>query len=169
MNPVQTDFVEAKPVKTAWQANLKVNQILLGHLTPEMLRARTPGGGFSVAQHLAHIVGVTKHRGVQLDEGLETLPNLFTLREDLDEEDSQALIPETDLARIKDVLAQTAAAVQEAVAEGNIGTSPYSSADAYLIHMMVHDAHHRGQILLALKTSGYPLPDEDAMWQPWKE
>ena len=134
-----------------------------------MLGARTPGGGYSVAQHLAHIVGVTKYRGAQLNEELETLPNLFTIREDLAEEDPRAFIPETDLARIKDVLAQTATAVQKAVADGNTGTSPYPSADAYLIHMMVHDAHHRGQILLALKTSGYPLPDEDAMWQPWKE
>ena len=157
------------PVQTAWQANLKVNQTLLEHLTPEMLGARTPGGGYSVAQHLAHIVGVTKYRGAQLNEELETLPDLFTMREDLAEEDPQAFIPETDLARIKDVLAQTAAAVQEAVAGGNIGTSPYPSADAYLIHMLVHDAHHRGQILLALKTSGYSLPDEDAMWRPWKE
>ena len=134
-----------------------------------MLEARTPGGGYSVAQHLAHIIGVTKYRGVQLNEGLETLPDLFTLRDGLNEEEPQAFVPETDLARIKDVLAQTATAVQKAVAERNTGTSPYPSADAYLIHMMVHDAHHRGQILLALKTSGYSLPDEDAMWQPWKD
>ena len=157
------------PVQTAWQANLRVNQTLLEHLTLEMLEARTPGGGFSVAQHLAHIVGVTKYRGVQLDEGLETLPDLFTLREDLAEGDTRAFVPETDLARIKDVLAQTAAAVQDTVARGNTGISPYPSADAYLIHMLVHDAHHRGQMLLALKTSGYPLPDEDTMWRPWKE
>ena len=157
--------------QTAWQANLKVNQILLEHLTPEMLQARTPGGGFSVAQDLAHMVGVTKYRGIQLDERLKTLPDLFTVREDLDEDDPQAFIPETDLARIKDVLAQTATAVQKAAngtPHGEAGNSPYASADAYLIHMMVHDAHHRGQTLLALKTSGYPLPDEDAMWQPWK-
>lgn len=159
-------------VQTAWQANLKVNKMLLEHLTPAMLQARTPGGGYSVAQHLAHIVGVTKYRGMKLNDGLETLPDLFTIREGFDEEDPEAVVPETDLARIKDVLAQTATAVHKAVdkvsAEGT-ETSPYTSPDAYLIHMMVHDAHHRGQVLLALKISGYSLPDEDAMWQPWKE
>ncbi|MEM6431914.1 MAG: DinB family protein [Deinococcota bacterium] len=36
------------------------------------------------------------------------------------------------------------------------------------MHMMVHDAHHRGQILLALKTSGHTLPDEGSFWMPWK-
>jgi len=72
------------------------------------------------------------------------------------------------------VLAQTAAAAQEAEAvesapEDFTGEPPHSSADAFLIHMMVHDAHRRGQVLLALKTSRYTLPDEDSMWISWKE
>lgn len=45
---------------------------------------------------------------------------------------------------------------------------PHASADADLMHMMIHGAHHRGQIRLALKTAGHPLPDEDAMWGPWR-
>jgi len=145
---------------------------LLEHLTPEMLDARTPGGGYSVALHLAHLVGVTKYWGSRLDKNLGELPNLFTLREDLDEDDPQAYIPETDLTRIRKVLKETAEAAQDTVhrvAEGFTGGLPHSNPDAFLIHMMVHDAHHRGQVLLALKTSGYPLPDEDAMWAPWKE
>lgn len=159
-------------VQTAWQANLKVNQALLEHLTSEMLSARTPGGGYSVAQHLAHIVGTTKYWGSRLNKSLGELPNLFTVREDLDEEDIEAFVPETDLTRIRQVLIETAAAAQEAAAkapEGFTGELPHSSSDAFLIHMMVHDAHHRGQILLALKTSGYGLPDEELMWVPWKE
>lgn len=160
-------------VQTAWQANLKVNQTLVDHLNLEMLNARTPGGGYSVAQHLAHIVGTTKYWGSQLDsERLGKLPNLFTFREDMDEEDLEAFVTETDLVRIHDVLSQTAAAAQDATAnapEGHTGELPHSSADAFLIHMLVHDAHHRGQILLALKMSEYPLPDEGSMWMPWKE
>lgn len=102
------------------------------------------------------------------------LPNLFTIREDLDKDDPEAFVPETDHARIRVVLAQTAAAAQEAEAvesapEDFTGEPPHPSADAFLIRMMVHDAHHRGQVLLALKTSGYALPDEDPMWIPWKE
>lgn len=160
-------------VQTAWQANLKVNMALLNHLTPEMLDARTPGGGYSVAQHLAEIVGTTKNWGSRLDEArLGGLPNLYTIREDLDEEDIEAFVPETDLARIREVFVETAAAAQEAAAnapEGFTGELPHSSPDAFLIHMMVHDAHHRGQVLLALKTSGYELPNDDLMWMPWKE
>ena len=160
-------------VQTAWQANLKVNTVLVNHLTPEMLDARTPGGGYSVALHLAHLVGTTKYWGSRLDEArLGGLPNLYTMREDLDENDIEAFVAETELTRIRQVLIETAAAAQEAAAEapaGFTGTLPHASPDALLIHMMVHDAHHRGQMLLALKTSGHPLPDEDAMWVPWKE
>jgi uncharacterized damage-inducible protein DinB len=32
--------------------------------------------------------------------------------------------------------------------------------------MTMHDAHHRGQILLALKSEGFPLPDENKLWSP---
>lgn len=63
------------------------------------------------------------------------------------------------------VLGAAQAATQKgATAYGESHDSP----DAFLIHMMVHDAHHRGQILLALKTAGHPLPDEDAVWGPWR-
>ena len=159
-------------VQTAWQANLKVNRTLVDHLHPEMLKARTPGGGYSVAQHLAHIVGTTKYWGSKLDKHMEKLPNLFTVGESLDEEDIEAFVPETDLTRVREVLLETAEAAQDAAKgalHGFMGELPHASADAYLIHMIVHDAHHRGQVLLALKTSGYALPDEDLMWVPWKE
>lgn len=45
-------------VQNAWDANLEVNLVLL-----KMLKVRTPGGGYSVAQHLAHLVGTTKSGG----------------------------------------------------------------------------------------------------------
>lgn len=160
-------------VQAAWQTNLKVNLALVDQLTPEMLDARTPGGGYTVAQHLAHIVGSVKHWGTKLDnERLGGLPDLFTVREELTEDDPDGFVPETDLERIRTVLLETAEAARDAVKNtpgGFTGELPHASTDAYLIHMLVHDAHHRGQMLLALKTSGYPLPDEDLMWTPWKE
>lgn len=91
-------------VESAWQTNLKVNLVLLDHLTPEMLSARTPGDGYSVAQHLVHLVGTTKYWGSQLDDArLGKLPNLFTFRDDVDEEDLEAFVAETDLVRIREV------------------------------------------------------------------
>ncbi|MDQ3461036.1 MAG: damage-inducible protein DinB, partial [Deinococcota bacterium] len=88
---------------------------------------------------------------------------------DLYEPDADDFVAETDPARIREVMAQTHQTALEAadVAEGT-GELPHSSVEASLIHMMVHDAHPRGQLLLALKTAGHALPDEDLMWGPWR-
>lgn len=156
----------SKTVRDAWEANLRVNEVLLKHLTPEMLTAETPGEGFNVAQHLAHIVWVVKLWGGELEVSMERLPDLFT-----SDPVTTDFVAETDLERIRTVLAETAEAAREAVdsrANGDKGALPHPSAEAYLVHMMVHDAHHRGQVLLALKAVGHPLPDEDLMWGPWR-
>lgn len=159
-------------VREAWQANIRVNQVLLDHLTPKMMDAQTPGGGYTVAQHLAHFIGTTKYWGSLRDKArFGALPDPF-----LEYGENGNFVPETDLARLGDIKRQTeTTALDVAEAEADETElppgkweSPHATPDAYLIHMMVHDAHHRGQILLALKTGGHALPDEDAMWGPWR-
>jgi uncharacterized damage-inducible protein DinB len=150
-------------VREAWQVNTKVNKAVLDHLTPEMVHARTPGGGFTVAEHLLEIFHTPKYWGLKFDAALEVIPNLY-------EQKGEEYIAETDLSRIREVAKQTTDAVLKASqAVHSKGNLPHTSVDAYLIHMMVHDAHHRGQLLLALKTNGFPLPGEDLMWGPWKD
>jgi uncharacterized damage-inducible protein DinB len=145
-------------VKEAWKANDQVNEVLLEHLTPKMLNAQTPGGGYSVARHLAHMTRTKKYFGMKLNETLGALPDLH---------DKATDVVETNLAHIKDVMRQTSKTILETSETTNgKGDLPQPSTEAYLIHMMIHDGHHRGQILLALKTAGHPLPNEDAFWQP---
>lgn len=160
-------------VRDAWAANTRANAVLLSHLTPEMLGAQTPGGGYTVARQLAHIINTHQYWGSLRDKArLEALPS--PIRE-YDEATGHVEV-ETDLARLRDIQAQTEETALNVAAAEPEGArlppgeweSPHATADAYLIHMMVHDAHHRGQILLALKTAGHPLPDEDAMWGPWR-
>ncbi len=156
-------------VRAAWHRNLAVNRALLEHLEPGMLAARSPGGGASVAQLLAHMAGTTKFWGDLLDpERMEPLPDLFHGVPESGE--PQALDAETDLARIRAVWERTAVAALEAAEAHATGSdeSPHPDGAAYLVHMMVHDAHHRGQIVLALKTHGHHLPDDEAMWGPWR-
>ena len=149
-------------VKEAWQINTQINKALLDHLTPDMVHARTPGGGWSVAQHIAEIVATPKHWGIKFAPNLKSLPNLY-------EDHPSDFIAETDLSRMRQVAAQTAEAVLQAAEKSDgKGELPHTSVDIYLIHMMVHDAHHRGQLFLALKTNGYPLPDDKLIWSPWK-
>lgn len=152
-------------LRIAWQANDKVNGALIEHLEREMLEARTPGGGMTVAEHLAHITGTIKYWGMKLAaDRLSALP-------DLAEKVGEEWIPETDTDRIGRVARETRAlalAEAENAPAGERGELPHASPEMYLIHMLVHDAHHRGQILLALKTAGHPLPDEESLWQPWR-
>jgi DinB family len=93
------------------------------------------------------------------EEQANTLPNFF----------KEELVPETNLAHIKDVFRQTSKVTLEIVENANdIKDFAYPSLDGYLIHLIAHDSHHRGQILLALKTAGKALPSEGALWGPWR-
>lgn len=160
-------------VRDAWRANIRVNEVLLSHLTPEMLEAQTPGGGYTVARHVAHILNSVQYWGSLRDKArFEALPSAIV---EYDEATGRVVL-ETDLARLADIKRQTETTALEVAAAEPAGAalppgeweSPHATPDAYLIHMMVHDAHHRGQVLLALKTGGFPLPDEDAVWGPWR-
>lgn len=67
-----------------------------------------------------------------------------------------------------EMLDQTSAAVLKTVVSApDRGQLPHVNLAQFLIYLLVHDAHHRGQILLALKAGGLPLPDEAALWSPW--
>jgi uncharacterized damage-inducible protein DinB len=153
-------------ISKAWAANNAVNNELLAYLTSPMLEAVTPGGGYTVAQHLAHMTECIKGWGMELEEGrLKDLPDLYSNYDP----GTGMFDAETDLDRIKSVMTQTRDAAL-ATAEHATGTGklPHDSAGAFLLHMLVHEAHHRGQILIALKTAGHPLPNEEAMWLPWR-
>jgi uncharacterized damage-inducible protein DinB len=150
-------------VKQAWKTNTQINQSVLRHLTPEMLSATTPGGGFSVAEHLVEILYTPKYFGLKFaPETLKDLPNLF-------EAEGDDFVVESDLGKFREAAPAIAERVIEAAqAATDKGDLPHTDLDTYLIHMMVHDAHHRGQLFLALKTNGYLLPEDTLIWNPWK-
>ncbi|HEX7022110.1 MAG TPA: DinB family protein [Trueperaceae bacterium] len=149
-------------IEDAWRANARANRVLLEHLTPEMLAAKTPGGGMSIAEQLAHVTGTVVFWGMKLDASMAALAEHF-------DPDAVAFAVGTDLAGIREIMRQTEqAALTVAQNAKDTGSLPHPSAEAYLMHMMIHDAHHRGQVLLALKSAGYPLPDEDLRWGPWR-
>ncbi len=153
-------------ISKAWAANNAVNNELLAHLTPPMLEAVTPGGGYSTAQHLAHMTECIKSWGTKLKgDRLEGLPDLYS-----NYDPSTGMFDaETNLDRIKSVMTQTRdTALETAELATSTGKLPHESVGGFLIHMLVHEAHHRGQILIALKTAGHALPNEEGMWLPWR-
>jgi uncharacterized damage-inducible protein DinB len=152
-------------LQDSWKANNASNDALLEHLTPEMLEAVTPGGGWTVVQHIAHMVGFYKWMSIRFAPGLQTLPDLFDPNED-DEENFTVI---GDLEKIREVWPQTREAVLNAINNAkDKGSLPQLSLEHFVIHVFVHDAHHRGQIMLALKTSGFARPDDEPIWWPWR-
>lgn len=153
-------------VTVAWNANAAINDVPLNHLTPAMLEATTPGGGYTVAQHLAHMVECLKSWTSELEaNAVKDLPDLYSNYDPA----TGRFDAEQNLERIQSVMKQTRDTVltttESAMGTGNL---PHATVGKFLIHMMTHDAHHRGQILLALKTNGHALPDEESMWLPWR-
>ena len=149
-------------VKDAWRTNDGMNTVLLEHLTPEMLKLKAPDNNWSVAGYLAHLAASKKWWGTHVNkEEVDLLPDLYF-------KTGETLRAETNLERIKDVFKQTSKTILETAERAqNKGTLPYASIDLYLIHMLTHDAHHRGQILLTLRTAGFAPPDEDEFWGGW--
>lgn len=152
-------------VKDAWRVNDGMNEVLLAHLTPEMLALPTPDKNWTVAGYLAHMAGSKKGWGTHLDgeekERVVRLPDLYAKAGD-------TFIVEKDIEKIRAVFEKTSATLLETAERAETkGALPYASLDLYLLHMIVHDAHHRGQILLTLRTAGYAPPDEDTFWGGW--
>ena len=149
-------------VKETWRVNDGMNTVLLEHLSPEMLSIPTPDKAWSVAGYLAHIAGSKKWWLSHLDEEKsDRLPDLYQGTEG-------NFVAEKDLETIKRVFAQTSRTLLETAERADTkGTLPYASLDLFLLHMTMHDAHHRGQLLLTLRTAGHAPPDEDDFWGGW--
>jgi uncharacterized damage-inducible protein DinB len=149
-------------VKDTWQINDAMNAVLLEQLTPDMLSLQTPDKNWSVAGYLAHLAGSKKWWASHINkEDVASLPDLY-------QEIEGSFVVEKDIEKIKAVFAKTSKTFLEAAERAtNKGALPYASIDHYLIHMTIHDAHHRGQIFLLLRTAGYAPPDEDTFWGGW--
>ncbi|ANE45019.1 damage-inducible protein DinB [Deinococcus puniceus] len=152
----------AGALAAAVEAENRVNDVLCGHLTPEMMDAQTPGGGMTVAQHLAHMAGSTKFWLAQLDgDAAQPLPVLY------DETKTDAFVAQGDPARAAAVMREVwTMTLHTATAATSPGNLPHPSPAQFVLHMLGHTAYHRGQIALALKVGGFPLPDANRMWGP---
>lgn len=156
----------------SFDRNARVTRALLDTLTMEDLSYEDGLGGFSVGQHLADIVSfrrdwlsrvapeyVERARNV-IDEAAPTwlgVSSISELQEGFDEGD-----------------AAMKAAVLDAVKECRGFVGYYESHPAHLMqHCIVHDSHHRGQILALLRQAGRPADVREELeglsWAIWRE
>lgn len=165
-------MIDASEVLTeAWRRNARVNEGLLDHLSPELMKVSDGHGGWTVGQHVVEMLGFRKDWLSRISprhqEKLEVMYRVVGETFEPTTLDSQVL-----KAAFRDADAAALAAVTDALAAGgSFGKSTYATHPALFIqHAIVHDAHHRGQLLMTLRLGGCRWEQaDDPMWAPWRE
>lgn len=146
----------------AWDRNNAILVNLLRAIPRDRLGTRALDGGHSIAELFTHM------HSVRLAFVEEDAPEFAR---DMPE---QEWVDEGDPECIAQMLDESAAAVREAV-QGRIAAGRdmdlhYDHPILFLQHMIWHEGYHHGQIKLALKMAGRPIPDKDAgrlTWGVW--
>ena len=142
----------------AYSANARINQYLVQHLDPAVWHAPSPlPKGRTVAALVAHMYNC----GLRYLE--RTAPG-FPVPAELDRRRvSRGQAARALGAKRKAVLAIVGGALED---NGKIVGFPHSAA-GFLAYYMIHDAHHRGQILLQARLLGHPIDHETmiGMWE----
>ncbi len=142
----------------AYAASARVNQYLIERLHPSVWRAKPPAPRMrTIAALVAHIhnCGLVYLRRARPDVAVPDDLDRFRV--------TPALAARALDAKRRAVLAIVAPALERG---GRIGGSPHDAA-TFLAYYMVHDGHHRGQILLQARLLGHPVSTETmaGMWQ----
>jgi uncharacterized damage-inducible protein DinB len=143
----------------AWHTNNRMNLFLVEHISEEGLRCTlSRHGGRDVAGQLAHIhnnrVWQLQTRARDLSEGLVVF-------------ETKVSPPRAELADALSASANAVAAFLEAVQAREPKRRGFKKGIfTTLSYFVAHESHHRGNILLTLKTSGHKL-DKDASYAMW--
>lgn len=147
------------PLVETWQIHDRINAYLLAAIPAPAMDARAASGGRSVGQVFAHLHNV---RLMWLSAAGSLLP-AGVAKLDTDGKLSAVALTKT--------LAGSGSAIASLV-EGSLaaggrikGFKPH--VHAFVGYLVAHESHHRGQILLALKTNGTPLDKKTGygMWE----
>lgn len=143
----------------AWHTNNRINLFLIERISDEgMACSLSKHGGRDVARQFAHIhnnrVWQLQRRAADLAEGLEVFETKVS-------PSREALI-----AALTDS-GERVALFLEAVLAGEPRRRGFKKGIfTTLSYLVAHESHHRGSILLTLKTSGHKL-DKDASYGIW--
>lgn len=141
-----------------YAVNDRMNQLILEHLDPGAWRAKPPGGkARTIAAIFAHVHNV-RCKWLRL-----SAPHLETPAK-LDR--AHCTPPQTRIG-----LAESARRCSEMLSdamvrpEGRVGqfrrdgwARPWPAGAAMFAYMVLHDAHHRGQVCMMAHQIGFPLP-----------
>ncbi len=146
----------------SWHRNNIILVNLIGLVPPDGLDARATPTSPSVSQLFTHI------HYVRLAFVSEDVPECAA------PVPTEEWVPEQDRTRLAQMLNASATTVRDAVTKRVIEARPmdlhYDHPILLLQHMIWHEGYHHGQIKLALKLGGHPIPDDQAgplTWRVW--
>lgn len=150
-------------VLTGWDRHNEVLVNLLRAIPADALGARATEGSQTVASMFSHM----HHE--RLCSVIENAPEIDAPKPEDEWRD------ERDVERLASHLNASAAWVRDAVArrvgEGRALDQDFSHPVHLIQFLIFHEGYHHGQIKLALKLSGSPMPDDVAgplTWQRWR-
>jgi uncharacterized damage-inducible protein DinB len=156
----------------AFDRNARVNRAVLATLDMPTLDHHDGVGGFNIGQHLADIVSF------RADWLRRVAPEYAGPIPDAIDESAPTWLKAKSIQDLEQAFDAGDAAVRDAVLDavraGRRFEGAYESHPAQVIvHCIVHDAHHRGQIMALLRQSGRGADErerlEEATWPIWRE
>lgn len=164
----------------SFRRNGRVNGVLLEALTPADFGLSDGRGGWTVERHLRHMAGFRvgwlwnlsrKHADPLLDHTQQDADGDPLWRwQNSPPAELAAAFAVGDEAAVKAVQAHLASG-QPFADPWNEGAYPSNPAH-FLQHTIVHDSHHRGQIMALLRLGGRTKEQMDALddhWAIWRE
>jgi uncharacterized damage-inducible protein DinB len=156
--------------------NDSMNQLLLGRLDPRAWRVRLPGGGSREGRTIAAIFAHLHNcRLVWLKNSAPYLkcpapldPARCTMKQAAAAHRKSAA---QCLRMLRDALEETPQRRLEKFSRGN-WVPTWEAGGAMYCYMFLHEAHHRGQILMLAHQLGYRLPQYPGIWhweKLWKQ
>lgn len=168
-----TKHPEMELLLESFARNGRVNEAVLRAVSESDLALSDGQGGWSIGQHLGHLAEFRyEWLSCVSPEHAEGLPSVL---EGTAQDFDLSVQSLEELARafsLGDAAARTA--VLAALSEGRLFSGAYESHPAHFLqHILVHDAHHRGQVMSLLRESGRTAEEmeglEEATWPVWRE